>query len=669
MKKKYLFISFLALVSSAGILLASFKKKPSFNKPTYSFPYKAAGLTERQAAAHLISRFSFGARPGMVDEVVKMGLENWFAQQLQGGLPDDKVDGLLKDYSSLSMTNQQISEVFPDRMKVLRAAIDEGFINKNELSQFNNENLKKFQPQMLQYMAANGIKTQQELYKELIIQKILKAAYSNNQLQEVLTNFWFNHFNITLQRPDCARFATVYEQQSIRPNVAGKFETLLLATAKSPAMLTYLDNSKSVASKEPPKQAFIQAVDQSPMSDSAMMLAAAAEQKKKAKNAQGLNENYAREVMELHTLGVDGGYTQADVTNAAKVLTGWTIFPTKKYGGQDIMQFVEKYGVETLAKKGFVQDGDFLFFANRHDKTAKTIMGNQFPAGGGYEEGVRLLHILSHHPSAAKFISTKLAVRFVSDVPPQSLVEKMAKTFTDKDGDISQVLITMVTSPEFWAKGSVREKTKSPFELAISSVRCLDAEITQPYQLFNWLTKMGEKIYYYQPPTGFPDRGQYWINTGSLLGRMNFGLALATQRVPGIKLNLLALNNNHEPESPEAALTTYAKLMMPERDMTETIKRLTPLLNDPELVEKVNEAAAKNTSSKTMMDNMDEEDGDEMMMEGEMSKQKKAPAKKLNNPKKDNNIPMEKMMAAKGNSSMLAQVVGVILGSPEFQRR
>jgi uncharacterized protein (DUF1800 family) len=667
MKKKYLVIVFFTLVSSMSVLLCSFTKTPNNSKANYTFPYKAAGLTERQAAAHLISRFSFGAKPGMVDEVVKMGLENWFAQQLAGELPDDKVNEMLKGYPSLSMTNEQISLAYIDRARALKYTIDAGYIDKSELSQFNNENLKKFEPQVVRYMADNGLKAPQDLYKELIIQKIIKATYSNNQLQEVLTNFWFNHFNITLGRPDCARFATVYEQQTIRPNITGKFETLLVATAKSPAMLTYLDNSKSVASKEPSKPKkppLMNAADDGQMADSAMM----AVQKPKARNIPGLNENYAREVMELHTLGVDGGYTQSDVTNAAKVLTGWTINPTKQYGGQDIFQFLEKIGPQLLAARGFVQDGDFLFFANRHDKTAKTIMGNVFPPGGGYQEGAGLLHILSHHPSTAKFISTKMAVRFVSDTPPKTLIDKMAKTFTEKDGDISQVLITMVTSPEFWDKSSVREKTKSPFELTISAIRCLDAEITKPYELFTWLTKMGEKIYYYQPPTGFPDRGQYWINTGSLLGRMNFGLALASQRVGGVKLDLLAINNHHEPESPEAALITYAQLMMPERDMTQTIKRLRPLLNDPELANKVNEAANKNAASKTTMDKMTDEENGEMMMTDNMEMQKKAATAKATNGKKNNGT-NTKANLAKEASNMLAQVVGVILGSPEFQRR
>ena len=228
----------------------------------------------------------------------------------------------------------------------------------------------------------------------------------------------------------------------------------------------------------------------------------------------------------------------------------------------------------------------------------------------------------------------------------------MSKTFLSTDGDIKQVLMTMVSAPEFWAASALREKTKSPFELAISAVRGLDAQITQPYQLYNWINKMGQKMYYYQAPTGFPDRGQYWINTGALLNRMNFGLALAAQRIPGVKINLLALNNNHEPESSEAALTTYSRLIMPERDLTKTIERLKPLLNDPELTAKVAKAAEKAPVPQPKMTATANGEKDAIGM----SKQDTADRRK-------------QLTLQASNNNMLAQVVGVIIGSPEFQRK
>jgi hypothetical protein len=368
---------------------------------------------------------------------------------------------------------------------------------------------------------------------------------------------------------------------------------------------------------------------------------------------QGLNENYAREIMELHTLGVDGGYTQTDVTQAARVLTGWSLNPMIEYGIRPKRLPNQKQ----LDRMGIVYDDNFLFAANKHDGGEKKVLGTTFPSGAGYEEGVKLIHLLATHPSTAKFISRKLAIRFVSDVPPQSLVDKMAATFLAKDGNIKEVLITMVSAPEFWAKNALREKTKSPFELAISSLRATNADVVAPFQLYQWVNKMGQKLYNYQAPTGFPDKGQYWINTGSLLNRMNFGLALASGRIPGVKLNLMALNDNHEPESAEDALRKYSKILMPERNVEETVKRLIPMLKDPELQKRLDEAASQTATSKAAV--MEDGSGDTMM-----TKKGGKGANKISKKNGDAQV-----LLAKGNNSMLGQVVGIIIGSPEFQRR
>jgi len=235
----------------------------------------------------------------------------------------------------------------------------------------------------------------------------------------------------------------------------------------------------------------------------------------------------------------------------------------------------------------------------------------------------------------------------------------MTRTFLDKNGNIKEVLITMVSAPEFWTKEALREKTKSPFELAMSAVRSTNAEIVAPYQLYQWITKMGQQMYNYQAPTGFPDKGQYWINSGSLLNRMNFGLALASGRIPGIKVNLLALNENHEPESAESALKIYSQLLMPERNVEETVKRLKPLLTDPELAKKIDDAAGQTSTAKVAMQ---EEDKEMMMGDDNMeSRPLKTPGGKKGRG--------GDLQLATGNNTMLAQVVGIIIGSPEFQRR
>ncbi|MGN8068994.1 DUF1800 domain-containing protein [Mucilaginibacter sp. 22184] len=660
MKNTIKHICCIALLSLGIVSLSSFFIVHSHNSPfRWRFPYERQGLTERQAAAHLLSRFTYGATPGEIDEVVKSGLENWFKHQMEANLPDDSLKRMLSQYDALSLSNTQVAKEFPKNAQVLRMAISAGVVNKDSVK----ADQKAYRDVLQNYMQQNGMKPEQELFRQFINQKILRAAYTNNQLQEVMTSFWFNHFNVSLTKNDCAQFIPAYERDVIRPNALGKFNDILLATAKSPAMLYYLDNFTSSAAnndmqaaKKPIRATQLQNMIGQPVDTGRR--ATLMTKLKKAKGIQGLNENYAREVMELHTLGVDGGYTQQDVTQAAKVLTGWTIYPIGEYGklGKNIM---DKIGTDRLEKRGFVRDSDFLFNANRHDKTEKVVLGKHFGPDEGYQEGVQLLTMLAHSPATAKFISRKIAVRFVSDTPPQSLIDKMAKTFFDKDGDIKQVLITMVSAPEFWSPSTLREKTKSPFELAIGSVRSLHATIQQPYQLYNWINKMGEKVYYYQAPTGFPDKGQYWINTGSLLNRMNFGLALATGRIPGVKVDLAALNNHHEPESAQAALTIYSKLIMPERKLDETIKRLTPLLTDPNLAQRVDEASSNKLYVKEGQPaSMTMTAPEKMMADNKLAAQGKQP----------NNITAMQPKGA-NNNSMLGQVVGVIIGSPEYQRR
>lgn len=535
-----------------------------------NIPYKKFGYTPQQAAARLLDRFSFGAKPGQVEAVVNMGLENWLEQQFAANQPNEGLNKRLAAFKSLSLTNDTIVNTYLNAGQVIRLATRKGIINKDSIK----GDQKEYREQVRVIMEQEGYKPIQELHRELVNQKVLSAAYSNNQLQEVLTDFWFNHFNVSVTKNQCQQYVYTYERDAIRPNVMGKFKDLLLATAQHPAMLEYLDNASSVSIKNQPR---------------ANMAA--------PRNARGLNENYAREVMELHTLGVDGGYTQADVTTVAKALTGWS-----------------------------VMQGNFIFRPRQHDNEAKTILNKNFPANGGYQEGVDVLTMLAEHPSTAKFICTKLATRFVSDTPSASLIKNMVKTFQSTDGNIKAVLRTMVYDPAFWKKSISHEKIKSPFEMVISAVRATNAQIIQPFQLFNWCTKMGQRFYYYQAPTGFPDRASNWINTGALLNRMNFGLAFASQKIPGVRMDLAALNNYHEPESAIDALTVYSNILLPQRDHSANIKRLIPLVQDESVEEKINKAATVDKAA-------------------------------------------EQMTFDKGTKNMLSQVVGIIIGSPEFQRK
>jgi uncharacterized protein (DUF1800 family) len=650
---KFLSIPFIAFVF---IGLSSFLTDPKPPK-TVHFPYKQAGLTMREAASHLLNRFTYGAAPGQIDSVLKTGLEKWFWQQLNACLPDDSLNRRLSVYDAINLSNADVCHLYPQGSVITAMAIKDSVISKDSVDKAVNK--KAYNAQIQAYMQKKGLKSDQELYKQFINQNILRAVYTNNQLQEVLTDFWFNHFNVSFTKNESAHFIPSYERDIIRPNVFGKFDKLLLGTAKSPAMLYFLDNFTSVGPQAPKNKPVSAAVTPESTDMAGSMTAAVTNIAVKTpnKNVAGLNENYAREVMELHTLGVDGGYTQTDVTESARILTGWTIYPMTASGpGSAMKNLVAKIGEENLDQKGFVRDGDFLFTPNRHDKGEKRVLGRTFAADGGYQEGVELLELLAHHPSTAKFICKKLAVRFVSDNPPPALINKMAKSFTDNDGDIRQVLITMVNSAEFWDRKVLRQKIKSPFELTISAVRSLNADVQDPYQLYNWMTRMGQKIYYYQAPTGFPDRAQYWINSGALLNRMNFSLSLAFQQIAGTKLNLPVLTNYHEPESAAQALEVYGKLLMPGRKLDNVIKQLAPLLSDLELISKVNNAVTKPevTPEKPVAG----APGDMMTMG---VGQNAADSKTVAAPKEQPKVIT--------NNNILSQVVGIIIGSPEFQRR
>jgi uncharacterized protein (DUF1800 family) len=327
---------------------------------------------------------------------------------------------------------------------------------------------------------------QQVVAYDLLESKLLRAIESNRQLVEELDDFWFNHFNVYYDKGSDRFLIPEYEREAIRPNVLGKFRDLLEATAKSPAMLFYLDNFQSVR----------------PDIDA---------NSKNRKVKRGLNENYGRELMELHTLGVNGGYTQHDVTEVARCFTGWTIQDPRKGGA-------------------------FFYNDNLHDKGEKVVLGHVIPAGGGMEDGEKVLDILATHPSTAKFISTELAQRFVADNPPQSLIDNMSKTFLDTGGDIRRVMKTMLDSKEFWSQGAYRAKVKTPFEMVASSVRALGANVTDAWALANQVGNLGEPLYRKQEPTGYSNLNSEWVNSAALLGRMNFAVQLTQNRVAGVKV-------------------------------------------------------------------------------------------------------------------------------------
>jgi uncharacterized protein (DUF1800 family) len=420
------------------------------------------------AILHVLNRIGFGARPGDIDAVRHMGLDRYLDRQLHPETIDDgPVAARLAGLETLAMSSRDLAEAF--------------FIPAQQARQQK----KGDDPAMRTPIERRP----RQVLMELSQQKVLRAAYSERQLQEVMTDFWFNHFNVFAGKGATQQFVTEYEREAIRPHVLGRFRDLLGATAKSPAMLFYLDNWQSADPDGPAarRQRMVQP----------------------DRPRRGLNENYGRELMELHTLGVDGGYTQQDVVNVARAFTGWTIEQPRRGGG-------------------------FRFDPRLHDRGEKIVLGHRLRAGGDQSDGERVLDILAAHPSTATFIATKLARRFVSDVPPPALVDRAAARFRETTGDIREVVRLILTSPEFFAAAAVRAKVKTPFEFVVSAIRATGADVRAAAPLVQAVRQLGMPLYMCQPPTGYADRADAWINTGALLNRMNFSIQLMGGRMRGV---------------------------------------------------------------------------------------------------------------------------------------
>lgn len=432
----------------------------------------ASPLSAQAKAAHLLDRLTFGPRPGQVEALAKGGdaaLEAWLKEQLQPK-PEPQMEAwIAKAYPTQGMSIQEIQAAFPRPAALAKA---EGL--KPDDPDYKDK-LKQLVP---------FEKRPMRLEEEQQGQKLVRAIESRNQLQEVLADFWFNHFNVDQGKGLDRWFVPSYERDAIRPHVFGKFRDLLGAVADHPAMLFYLDNWLSVKDGfEPPRA------------------------KANGKRA-GLNENYGRELMELHTLGVDGGYTQKDVTEVARCFTGWSLQRP--------------------------QDGAEPFFRFRaHDEGVKTVLGVKVGAGGR-EDGERVLDMLASSPVTARHLAFLLCRRFISDTPPPSAVDRVATTYLRTGGDLRAVYTTLFTSPEFWAKAAIGAKVKTPFEFVVSSVRALDGHVDDALPISHTVARMGEPLYRCQPPTGYKDTADAWVSTGALVERLRFGAALARRQVPGI---------------------------------------------------------------------------------------------------------------------------------------
>ena len=442
-------------------------------------------LNQDQRVVHFLSRISFGPTRAEVDRVKHMGMRAYLDEQLRpDSITDHVVEEKLAGLKTMRLSSRELIDLYPPARVARQQAAQQG----------------------------QGMMTRQDMQPprmiivELQQARLLRSIYSQRQLFEIMVDFWSNHFNVFSAKGADRWLTTSYDRDTIRPHALGKFRDLLLATAQSPAMLFYLDNWLS-ASPDSPGARF----------------------GGQNNRRRGLNENYARELMELHTVGVGGGYTQKDVLEVARCFTGWTMRQPRR-------------------------EGSFYFEPRLHDRSEKIVMGTRIPAGGGIEDGKAVIDLLARHPSTARFIAGKLARRFIADDPPASIVEKAAETFHQSDGDIPSVLRTIIDSAEFFAPEHYRAKVKKPVEFVASALRALGAETQVSHQLFRYVGRMGEPLFLAQPPTGYPDLANSWISPDMLLTRMNFVADLVGNRLPGSRVAPEALRDKD----------TFLRLVAPE---------------------------------------------------------------------------------------------------------
>ena len=463
--------------------------------------------------AHVLNRIGFGPRPGDLERVRRLGLSAYIEQQLRPGTIEDAgMAARLAGLGTLTKSTRELADSY-----FIPAQMARREQQRQQAQGSSATNPEAARPRM-DPSGMDAVRSERTVMLELSEQKILRAIYSERQLQEVMVDFWFNHFNVFAGKGPTRLYLMEYERDVIRPHALGTFRDLLQATAESPAMLFYLDNWQSAA---PPGAQTMDAIP-GPRTRQARRrpglapprAPGAAPQAATTRRPRGLNENYARELMELHTLGVDGGYTQKDVQEVARAFTGWTIANPRQGGG-------------------------FFFNPRMHDAGGKVVLGQRTGAGGAKSDGERVLDILAAHPSTARHLATKLARRFVADDPPAALVERAARRFRETGGDIREVVRTIVISPEFFAPAAYRVKTKTPFEFVVSAVRATSLDAVEARPLVQALRALGMPLYMCQPPTGYADRSEAWVNAGALLNRMNFALAVTRRtgnaRVPGAR--------------------------------------------------------------------------------------------------------------------------------------
>jgi uncharacterized protein (DUF1800 family) len=543
-----------------------------------AFPVMAKGtppaLTEDQKIVHVLNRLGFGARPGDVEKVRAIGIEKYIEQQLNATSLDDRVaENKVKDLDVFGMSTSQIFAKYPNPGALLRQLEGGRQAQANRQNQNmptdqspeDTQNAQRDRRQKLQKLYREyDLKPANQLIPQIVGNRVLRAVYSERQLQEVMVDFWQNHFNVFAGKAAVRWYIPSYERDVIRKNALGNFKDLLVGTAQHPAMLFFLDNFESVApvgqneaangrtnrlqqavlSGNVPPSLRDQIKRRQGLTDNELdQRIARLKQASQNRRQRGINENYARELMELHTLGVDSGYSQKDIVEVARAFTGWTIADPRGYrrSAANMIEDKENRQLDRLQRLSGVPDdleaGEFFFNARVHDKGTKVVLGETIK-DGGIKDGLKVIDILVKHPSTAKFIARKLATKFVNDRPSDALVGRVADAFSKSGGDIRTTLRALFTDKEFFAPENYRAKIKTPFELAVSSIRSLDGNTNASPAMIAMLNKLGEVPYGYQAPTGYPDTAEDWVNTGALLERLNFAVAVASNRIPGTRVDL-----------------------------------------------------------------------------------------------------------------------------------
>lgn len=630
-------------------------------------------LLPDQQVQQVLNRFAFGGRPGDAERVRAMGVDRWIALQLEPQRIDDRAtDRVIASYDMLDAPTSQIVSSFRKVREARRRMQQRSGGNAGNAG---NGGSSRSRRDVLRELARNDPAALEaalrvrEALTDVQSAKLARAVGSERQLQEVMVDFWENHFSVFAGKGQTRLYLASYDRDAIRPNALGKFRELLGAVARSPAMLYYLDNWRSAADSSAPRliadgsrrrvpaapgpttphrrpapPAARPATPRTrPASPATTPIAprtrraAPTAQRPASPRRSGLNENYGRELMELHTLGVDGGYTQHDVIEVARAFTGWTIDP---------------------------RNGTFVFRPEIHDAGEKVVLGHRLAAGRGMQDGEDVLDILASSPATARFIARKLVTHFVSDAPPSALVERVARSYMRTGGDIREMLRTIATSPELFSRAAYRAKVKTPFELVASSLRAMGAAPDTTPRTALIVARLGQPIFGRQTPDGWPDHGDAWMNTGAILERINFGLALAGGRIPGASLATWPYTPSLGALGHEQQVDGVIRAILGGEASPATRNVL--VSGENPLVTKYADSA----SSRLSFADEDILDGSDDAMSGDgTTTATRFPMQPATQPANPHSRRRPPLTAAPSSAGGLARIVGLALGAPEFQRR